>query len=589
MNKISTLRKLAKWRIKPENNFYLFAILSIITGFLTGIAAVILKNGVHFVNEFLSIQTSFIHKDIALFILPIFGLILTNLFIKLTKLEIGSGIPKVLSSITKNRGFLKPHNIFSSIITSILTVGFGGSAGLESPTITTGGGIASSVSKVFKLTYRQRILLLGVASAGTISAIFKAPVAGIIFALEVIMIDMTTMTVIPIALASISASLTSYIFLGTNVLYPVEIESFFELKEVPYYIILGVFTGFFAIYFSRTYIKITKTFNKIKRTSVKIIIAGISLGTLVFFFPSLYGEGYMSLNLALSGDFSFLFENTIFSAFEGQIWALIILFFLLSTLKVIATSLTIGASGIGGVFTPALFVGATLGLFLSLLFSFIGLHIPPENFALVGMGGLIAGLLHAPLTSVFFIGEITKGYQLLVPLLITASISYITVRIFEKNNIYTLELAKEGALLTHHADRNILTILNLDELIEKNFTTIDASKKLGDLVEIVKITTRDLFPVTDCENNFLGVISLNRIRKIMFKKELYEKISVSELMIFPSTFVEIDEHLETVAEKFERTQRYNLLVLDKGKYVGFLSRSHFFSQYRQLLRDFSSE
>lgn len=586
---IKFLRKLTKWRIKANNNYYLFVVLSIVTGFLTGLAAVILKNGVHFFSKFLMNNTSFVSQNISLLILPIIGLILTNLFIRFSKLHVGSGIPKLLSSVTKNRGFLKPHNIFSSVLTSILTVGFGGSVGLESPTVATGGGIASSVSRAFKLTYRQRILLLGVASAGTIAAIFKAPVAGIIFALEVIMIDLTTMSVIPIVLASVTASLTSYMFLGANVLYPVHITSLFEIKDVPYYIILGVFTGFFALYFSNVYMKITKGFSKIKKNYMKILVGGVTLGVLIFIFPALYGEGYVSLNMALSGDFSFLYENIFLSSFEGKIWSLIILFIVLSSLKVVAAGVTVGAGGIGGVFAPALFVGANLGLFLSFLMSFIGMHIAPENSALVGMSALVAGLLHAPLTSVFFIGEITGGYQLLIPLLISSTISYIIVRIFHKNSIYTLELANENALLTHHTDRNILTILDMKKLIETNFITVGPEKKLGDLVDIVQIATRDLFPVIDCENNFLGVVSLNRIRKIMFRAKLYDKISVTELMIFPQTFVESDEHLLSVAEKFEKTQRYNLLVLDKGKYVGFLSRSHFFSQYRQLLRDFSAD
>ncbi|MBN2893096.1 MAG: chloride channel protein [Bacteroidales bacterium] len=581
------LRKFSYWRQKGDNNYYVFVFASVIVGIFTGFGAVILKNSVHYMHELLIPHRNSV--VFVFFIFPFFGLFLTYLYIKIFKLDIKPGIYNLLYSTSSNNGYMKPHNVFSSIIGSVLTVGFGASGGLESPNMSTGGGIASIVSKFFKLPYRQRIILIGVATAGTISAIFKAPVTGIIFALEVIMIDLTTLSIIPIVLASVSASLTSYLFLGSNIIYNLRVDTIFMMNEVPYYIILGVATGFFALFFSTMYLNLKRFFNKIKRRIYRFLIAGVVVGTFVYLFPAIFAEGYAALNSAIIGDYSYLFENSLFENFDKSMGMIILFFLLIAVAKAFATSVTVSAGGIGGFFTPILFSGANIGLFMSHIFQKSKINISHETSALVAMAGLISAMMHAPLSSVFFISELTGKFSLLIPLLISSSTSYITVKIFHKHNFLVTELAQRKILLTHHADRNILTILNLETLIEKNFQTLTPDKNLGDLVEIVKVATRDLFPIVDCENNFLGVISLNRIRKIMFKEELYQKTSVTELMIFPSTFVELDEHLETVAEKFEKTERFNLLVLDKGKYVGFLSRSHFFSQYRKLLREFSSD
>jgi len=588
MKKVALLRKFTAWRRKGNNNYYVFVFASVVVGFFTGLGAVILKNSVHYVHKIVHNTINDGLGHIGYFIFPFLGLILTYIYLKITKLEIRPGIPNLLYSISRNSGYMKPHNIFSSIIGSILTVGFGGPVGLESPNITTGGGIASAVARYFKLSYRQRILLLGVASAGTISAIFKAPLTGIVFALEVIMIDLTTMFLLPIVLASVTASLTSFLFLGTNYLYTLDVFAIFRLKEVPYYILMGIFTGFFGLFFSTLYKKSSKIFAQIKRPFLRILPAAISIGLLVWLFPSIFAEGYDTLNAAIDSDYEYLFENPILYHFQGNELALVILFLTIGFAKAFGTSITVASGGIGGFFTPILFTGANIGLFFAHFFRKLGFDFSNESSALVAMGGLIAAMLHAPLTSVFFVGELTGGYSLLVPLLITCSISYLIIKIFQKHNFFSETLAKQKILLTHHADHNILTMLNMKELIETNFITVKPTGKLRDLVEAVKISKRDLFPVVDCENNFLGVVSLNRIRKIMFKHELYDKIKITDLMIFPGVHVEINEHLEDVAEKFEKTQKFNLVVLDKGKYIGFLSRSNFFVHYRKLLREFSS-
>lgn len=586
MKKLHLLKKITKWRLKGNNNYYIFIFASIIVGVLTGLGAVVLKNIVHLIQNFL-LPFGDKNNGISFFIFPLAGLILTYIYIKISKLDIRAGVPNLLYSISGNSGYMKPHNLFSSIIGSVLTVGFGASGGLESPNMTTGGGLASSVSRILKLTYKQRMLLLGVASAGTISAIFKAPVTGIIFALEVIMIDLTSMTIIPIVLASITASLTSYLFLGSNFIYSLDVITIFKAKEIPYYILMGVLTGFFALFFTSLYKKLKSKFNKVKKSFVRFLTAGLIVGTFVFIFPATYAEGYTGLTAALEGDYSYLFNNFLLEPFNSNGKFIFLIFLLIAVVKAISTSVTVSAGGIGGFFTPILFVGVNLGLFMSHLFDKLGIHISHESSALVAMAGLISAMMHAPLSSVFFIGELTGGYSLMMPLLITSSIAYVTIRIFQKHNFFSEELAEKKILLTHHADQNILTILKLKDLVETNFVTVNSNSTLKDVVYAVKNGTRDLFPVVDEHNTFLGVISLNGIRKIMFKTELYDKTSVTELMIFPSVYVELNEHLSDVAEKFEKTRRYNLLVLDNGKYVGFLSRSNFFLHYRTLLAQFS--
>ncbi len=578
-------KKFVAWRQQGTNNYYVFIIAAIIVGVFTGIGAVILKNSVHFVHELFVPHRK--HNSFSLFIFPFVGLMLTYIYIKISKLDLKPGLYLLLYSASCNSAYLKPHNVFTSLIGCVFTIGFGASGGLESPNMATGGGIASMVSKFFKLPYRQRVLLIGVATAGTISAIFKAPVTGIIFALEVIMIDLTSFSVIPIVLASVTASLTSYLFLGSNVIYDIKSDAVFIMSHIPLYIILGVTLGFFALFFSKMYIGLKKMFHKIKRLFFRFFIAGIIVGSLIYLFPAIFAEGYIALNSAIVGDYAYLFENSLFEQFDSNMGMIIFFFLLIAIAKAFSTSVTISAGGIGGFFTPILFIGANIGLFFSHIFNKLNLNISHKTFALVGMGGLISAVMHAPLSSVFFISELTGDFSVLIPLLLSSTSSFITVRLFQKHNFFSEELAQKKILLTHHADQNVLTILKLKDLVETNFIKMSPEDNLGDLTEAVKVSKRDLFPVVDKNNVFLGVVSLNRIRKIMFKPKLYSKIKVTELMIFPGVFVELDHHLADVAEKFEKTKCYNILVLQNGKYVGFLSRSKFFLHYRKLLNTFS--
>lgn len=577
------------WKRKYIKNYQLLIILSIIVGLLSGIGAVIIKNAVHLIKDLIHNTINEEYTKYFYFIYPAIGIILAVLFMKFVlKQKVGHGIPTVLYSISRNRGFMKIHNTFSSIITSALTVGFGGSVGLEGPTVATGGAIGANFGKLFHLTYKDRVLLLGSASAAAMSAIFKSPIAGVVFALEVIMIDLTTKSVIPILFASLTGYLTSSWFLGDNVLYPFTLKNIFVTDQVPFYIFLGIFTGLIAVYFTRVYVFTNSIFDKVKKQRYKFLLGAISLMILIYIFPSLYGEGYESINMSLHGDYNYLYENSFFINFQDNIVVLSILFLAIILLKVVATSLTFNAGGIGGIFAPTLFMGANAGLFFATITNYAGItNIVPSSSALVAMSGLIAGVLQAPLTGIFLISEITNGYGLLMPIMIVSGISYVTVRIFEKNNVYSIQLAKRGLLMTHHADKNILMQMDIEKIIETNFFVIKPQDTLGSLVEVVAESNRNLYPVVDENGVFLGSVLLDRIRKIMFKPKLYEKIKVSELMQYPNITIDKSDSMETIATKIQGNDKFNIAVIDGDKYLGYISRANLFSHYRSIQRDSS--
>lgn len=563
--------------------------LSVIIGFLSGLAAVIIKNAVHFIQGVLTSGFDIRFDNVMFIFYPIIGIIITVLFIRfILRQYVGDGVPTVLYSISKNKGILKAHNMFSSIITSSITVGFGGSVGLEGPTVATGAAIGSNISRFLHLNYKQTVTMLAVASAAAMSAIFKAPIAGIVFAVEVIMLDLTIASLTPLLLASVTAALTSYFFLGMTVLYPSDIISGFRMKDIWLYILLGIFTGLVSLYFTRIYLYFQNFFSKISKWYWRLAIGGISLGVLVFLFPSLYGEGYRATNSVLHGQTDTLFENSLFYGFQGSLTAVFILMGVVLLLKVMATSLTFGAGGIGGIFAPTLFTGAHAGLFLALVFKEFGVtDLSETNFALVGMGGLIAGVIQAPLTAIFLIAEITQGYALFMPLMITAVISFITIRIFTANSIYTIQLAKRGELMTHHQDKNVLAMIDMNQLIETNFKVVDGEATLGDLVAVIEDANRNIFPVIDKEGYFLGHVILDDVRHVMFKPEIYTSMKVKDLMRIPVYTISPDDTVEQIAQKFQSSGKYNLAVLRQGKYLGYISKANLFGQYRAKLKEVS--
>jgi CIC family chloride channel protein len=559
-------------------------------GLAVGIAAVIIKNLVHFIEEALSHAIEGDYQKILIIVLPITGISLAVIFIKyINRKPVRHGIPGVLFAISRNNAIIRAHNMYSSIVSSVLTVGFGGSVGLEGPMIATGGALGSNIGRLFNLSYKEVTLLISCACAGVLSAVFKAPIAGIVFAIEVIMLDLTMWAMIPLLIASATAALTSYLFLGQNVLYSFQIAEKFQMDQIHLYLLLGVIAGLVSVYFAKVYNFISEFFEKVDGPWKRLMIAGGLLSVIIFLLPPLYGEGYEVVNSSLRGDVSQLFTGTLYENWENNIFLIILAFVLIVMIKAVATTLTFAAGGIGGIFAPSLFMGANLGLLVGIVLNELGADVSITNMALVGMAGVMAGGIHAPLTSIFMIAEISGGYELFMPLMLVSTISYATTKLFVSNSVYTIQLAKRGDLMTHHKDRNILLLMNVSDLIEKNFKTVHPNDTLGDLVKVITKSHRNIFPVVKEDKTFVGIVKLDDIRHIMFNHEIYDKTHVRDLMFMPEYTVNIDEQMEEVAGKFSRSGRYNIAVVDNGKYVGFLSRAKVFSSYREMLKHFSDD
>ncbi len=590
MSEKQFLTKIIKFKIRYLSGHRFLYLLAAIVGLGVGLAAVIIKNLVHLIR--VTLENGFQGENIRyfIFILPVVGISLAVVYIKyINKRPVGHGIPSVLFSISKNNGIVRSHNLYSSIITSALTVGFGGSVGLEGPTVATGGAIGSRMGKAFKLSYKEIMLLIACACAGAMSAIFKAPIAGIVFALEVIMLDMTMWAVIPLLIASAAGAMMSYLLLGQNVIYPFQLVEPFEMGQIHYYLLLGIIVGLLSVYFTKSYIRISSIFEKFESPWKRLLIAGGLLGVIIFFLPSLYGEGYEVVNQGLRGEYITLFEDTFFEGWHNTFVLVVIYMLLLIGFKVIATTLTFAAGGIGGIFAPSLFMGANMGLLFGLVLNQMGIEVSVSNMALVGMGSMIAGVIHAPLTAIFLIAEITGGYELFFPLMLASTISYGTTKYFVKNSAYTVQLAKRGELMTHHKDRNILLMMKVTDLIETNFKTVRAENTLRDLIKIITTSSRNIFPVVDEQHNLKGIVKLDDIRHIMFNPEMYDLTKISDLMTIPEWTIESTEQMEEVARKFSESGRYNFPVLQNGKYLGFVSRARVFSSYREMLKHFSDD
>ena len=582
--------KVNSFKIRYLSGHRLLYPLAAAVGLGVGLSAVIIKNLVHFIREAVENGFQGEYTRYYIFLLPIIGIAVTVIFIKyINKRPVGHGIPGVLFAISKTNGIMRSHNLYSSIITSALTVGFGGSVGLEGPTVATGGAFGSNMGRWLKLSYKETTLLISCASAGALSAIFKAPIAGIVFALEVIMLDLTVWAIIPLLIASATAALTSYLFLGQNVLYPFQITEGFKMNHIHFYLILGLLTGLFSVYSIRTYTRLTSIFDKVQNSWKKLLIAGGILGVIIFLFPPLYGEGYEVLNANLRGEYLHLFEGTFFESWGNTFLLTMLFLFMVVAIKIVASTLTFSAGGIGGIFAPSLFMGANLGLLYGLILNHLGISVSVSNMVLVGMAGMLAGMVHAPLTAIFLIAEITGGYELFFPLMLVATISYGTTRYFVKNSIYTIQLAERGELMTHHKDRNILLMMKVTDLIETNFSTVRADQTLRDLIKVITKSSRNIYPVVDERNNLRGIVKLDDIRHIMFNQEMYDSTKISDLMITPEWSIESTDQMEEVARIFSESGRYNIPVLRNGKYLGFVSRARVFSSYREMLKHFSED
>lgn len=574
--------------ISEKNRIYL---LSLLVGLLSGSAAFLLKNFVHWVSHSLTQHFKASSESYFYLAYPMIGILISVLIVKfLIRDDISHGVSKILSAISKKGSLIKRHNMFSSMVTSGFTIGFGGSVGAESPIVYTGSAIGSYISEVFKLNPNQLRLMLGCGATGAIAGIFKAPIAGIMFTLEVLMLDLTMASLIPLLLSGITAATLAYYFMGDTVLFHFAITNQFNSANLPYYVLLGVFSGLISLYFTRTGMLVESRMKRIKNSYIKLIFGGITLGVMVFLFPSLWGEGYESINRIFVGEGPDLLNNSVFFDWKSEPKVLLIILVMILLLKVVAMAITTSSGGVGGIFAPTLFMGAVGGYIVSLsLNTFFGLNLPHANFALAGMGALMAGVMHAPLLGIFLIAEITGGYQLLIPLIISATVAYVTITRFEPHSIYTKRLAEMGELVTHHKDKAAMHYMNTKDLIETDFEILKPDLTLGEMIYYIARSKRDLFPVVDDEGILRGMIKMNDIRNIMFEQNLYEKITVRDLMYMPEFYISPNDPMEVIVEKFKTCGRYNLAVIDEGKYIGFISRARVFSVYRDTMADLSFE
>tara|TARA_R110000764_G_scaffold1503_2_gene6553 strand:- start:89438 stop:91138 length:1701 start_codon:yes stop_codon:yes gene_type:complete len=565
--------------------------MSLIVGFLAGIVAVTVKNSTYFIESLLKKGIVFSENQLY-FILPTIGLTLVYLYVKFIHKEpLQHAVSSIIFSLSKKRGLLKLKDIYTPLITAPLTVGFGGSVGLLGPAVKSGSAVSSNISRLFHIDAKTRTLLVACASAGAIASIFQSPIAAIIFAVEIFTLDLTMMSMLPLLLASISGVLTSYFFLGNEVLFSFSLSEGFQLKDTPFYILLGIGTGFASIYFTKMYFSILSLFKKLKSPKYKLLVGGITIGIMLYAIPPLYGEGFGFINNLLDGDHLKALGTTPFDNYTDNIWVVIALLFGITIFKAIAMTTTIGAGGAGGVFIPTMVMGSALGNVVAKVINNLGLgfSVSESNFTLIGMSGLIAGVIHAPLTAIFLIAEITGGYQLFVPLMITAAISYLITKNALDYTIYTKELAKIGALLSHNKDQMVLGLMQMEDVIEKNFKAVHPKMSLGEMLhQSVSKSKRNLFPVLSDDRKLIGIIVLDDIRPMMFDTELYNTVFVESLMHAPPEviFYETD-NMKQVMKKFQDSGAWNLPVIRNGKYEGFISKSKMLTAYRRKLINYS--
>ena len=570
-------------------------VLSLVVGIVVGLAAVLLKTLISVLQE--GLRDAFggvLGGSLYYLALPGIGMLLAMLFCKyVIKDSIGHGVTKALQAVSRHESRIKPHNMWSSVAASSVTIGFGGSVGAEAPIVYTGAAIGSNFARYLGLSYRSMTVLLGCGAAAAVAGIFKAPLAGVLFVLEILLFNISMTSMMPLLLSTVSATVVSYTLLGSSTPFECTLTPF-ELKNIPYYVILGLFCGAFSIYFIRTTLKLEDRIGKMENVYLKWIMCAVGLGILIFLFPPLYGEGYESLGVLLNGKELSLDGQTPLAFLAHSPWSVPIFFMLILLLKVFSMTLTNAGGGVGGTFGPTLFVGAIAGFVvartLNMLFDGTATSIPEQNFVLVGMAGLMAGVMQAPMTAIFLIAEISGGYDLFLPLILTSTIAFGTTRIVEKYSIYTKRIAQRGELLTHDSDQAVLTLLKVSDVIETDFSTVKIDDTLGRLVEVVSESTRNIFPVLDSVDRFQGFVSLEDIRKDMFRTDEYETLHVFNFMRSAEEYVYEDEKMDSVMKKFEVTSAWNLPVVRRDRtYVGFVSKSKIFSAYRDELKVVSQD
>lgn len=573
-----------------ERNFVL--VLALLIGILCGLAAMLLKWLIHSISHLLIGNVNPGGANYLFIVFPVAGVILAGLFVRyVVRDNISHGVTRVLQAISQNKSRLKAHNMYSSVVASSITIGFGGSVGAEGPIVYTGAAIGSQIGSLFRMSPRILMMLVGCGAAAGIAGIFKAPIAGMLFTLEVLMLDLTTASVMPLLISSITAATVAYTFSGYNFEFFFVQSEQFATGRIPYVILLGLLCGLSSLYFTRALNAMENMFSRLRRRSAKILVGGSILATLVFLFPPLYGEGYSAIIDLLDGDPSQVVSASPF--YDERVSAHFIVFFIAAIilLKAFATSATNGAGGVGGTFAPSLFVGCFTGfLFAFALNDWFHLNLSTKNFALMGMAGVMSGVMHAPLMGIFLTAELTGGYNLFLPLLIVSTISYGTIKVFEPYSIYTMRLAQRGELLTHHKDKAVLTLLKMDSVVETDFLPVRPDMCLKEMCDVIARSSRNLFPVLNPNGELIGVVLLDEIRNIMFRPDLYRRMYVDKFMTVPATKIELGQSMESVMKAFDDTGAWNLPVVDaSGRYVGFISKSKVFNSYRRVLRHYSDD
>lgn len=589
MQRVIALRE----RYLTDRQFTL--ILSFLVGLFAAVAAFILHWLIEEIQLLLTEGFDTETFNWMYLVYPVIGIYLTSLFVRhIVKDEISHGITRILYAISSKRSRLKGHNCWSSVIASAITIGFGGSVGAEAPIVLTGSAIGSNLGQLFKMDNKTLMLLVGCGAAAAIAGIFKAPIAGLVFTLEVLMIDLTMASLLPILISSVTATCFTYIFTGSDSLFTFTLDNPWPVERIPANILLGVFGGFVSLYFIRTMTACESVFGRLKQKPIaKLLLGALILSPLIFLFPSLYGEGYGSINILLSGkteaDWDTILHN---SPFYGHSNMLVPYIGMVLLTKVFATSATNGGGGCGGTFAPSLFIGAFAGFFFARIWNIykIGVFLPEKNFALLGMAAVMAGVMHAPLTGIFLIAEITGGYQMFIPLMIVSICSYLTIIIFEPHSIYGMRLARQGKLITHHTDRAVLTLMSLDSVIDKNYTAVSPDMPLASLVHAISKSHNNILPVLDNAGNLLGEIDITKLRHIVFRIELYHHFTVRQLMSQPEATLNVNTKMEDVMRQFDRTDASMLPVLDKDNHLlGYISRTHMYSVYRKIVADLSED
>ena len=593
--KFTFFERLFIWRRMNFSEQKFILAISFIVGILTAFAGLFLKWLIAQIQYVLTYRFDVTDSNPLYLVYPVIGIFLTGLFVRyVVKDDISHGVTKILFAIARKQSKIKAHNTWSSVIASAITIGFGGSVGAEAPIVLTGSAIGSNLGRLFRMNSKTLMLLVGCGAAGAVAGIFKAPIAGLVFTLEVLMIDLTMGALLPLLISCVTAAGVTFAISGTNTIFEFHLQDAFAVEKIPAYILLGIFCGLVSLYFTRTMNSLEDIYRKYSNPYVKLLIGGATLSILIYLFPSLYGEGYELIELLLNGrgpeDWDTAMDS---SLFYGHGNLLLLYLALVLIFKVFASTATNGSGGCGGIFAPSLFLGCISGFIFARLWNInqcLGIHLPERNFAMIGMAGLMSGVMHAPLTGIFLIAELTGGYQLFMPLMIVSVCAYLTIISFEPHSIYSMRLAKKGQLLTHHKDRSVITLMSLDSVIEKYDEYLYPDMDLSELVKSISGSRRDVFPVVDRQHRLVGIVYLDNVRPVMFRQELYHRFQIGQLMSEPVARLNIDDSMDVVLLTFDKTGAWILPVVDMdGIFMGFVRKSHVLTLYRKMVADLSND